>query len=95
MVGTSTIPLQLATPAVIPRDGQVLAMGPDGLIAVDGVTLGSGGPRTMINGTPISVGSGGVVIGSDTVSLPTVNGSASGTVSLFTGAAPKSAESSI
>lgn len=92
VIGTSTIPLPTPTSAVITTDGQVLTVESDGSIAVDGVTLSSGGPGTIINGTAVSLGSGGIVIGSDMIPLPTLKGSASSTLSLFKGAAPKSAE---
>ena len=63
-----------------------------GLIAVDGVTLSSGGPGTTTSGSPVNVGPGGLVIGPDKVSLPTVDGSTSSPVAPFAGSAPKSAE---
>ena len=92
LIGTSTIPLHIPTPAVITTDGQILTVEQGGLIAIDGVTLSSGGPRATISGTLVSVGPGGLVIGSDRVPLPTVNGSASSPVAPFAGSAPKPAE---
>lgn len=89
LIGTSTIPLQSPTATVITTDGQAFTVEQDGMIAVDGVTLSSGGPGTILNGTPIIFGSGGLVIGSDTVPLPTVNG----TAIPFTGAGSSSAKS--
>ena len=93
LIGTSTIPLQSPTPPIITTDGQAFTLEQGGLIAVDGVTLSSGGPGTILNGTPINFGSGGLVIGSDTVPLPTVNGIASSTFDAFRGAASRSAKS--
>ena len=92
LIGTSTIPLQIPTPAITTADGHVLTIEQGGLIAVDGVTLSNGSPRTTVSGTPISADLGGIMIGSDTVRLPTVNGSASSTMIPFTGAAMQSAE---
>ena len=92
LIGTSTVPLPIPTPAVVTTDGQVFTVEQNGLVAVDGVTLSSGGPGTTISGTPMSVGSGGLVVGSDTVRLPTANGSALSPVTPFQGSAPKSAE---
>lgn len=56
---------------------------------MDGATLSSGGSGITISGIPMSVGAGGFVIGSDTISLPTANASASGPIVPFKGAAPK------
>ena len=92
LIGTSAVPLPNATPAVVTTDGQVFTVEQNGLVAVDGVTLSSGGPGTTISGTPMSVGSGGLMVGSDTVRLPTANGSALSPVAPFTGSAPKLAE---
>ena len=92
LIGTRTVPLPIPTPAVITTDGQVFTVEQNGLVAVDGVTLSSGGPGTTISGTPVSVGSGGLMVGSDTVRLPTANGSALSPVAPFTGSASKSAE---
>ena len=94
LIGTSTIPLQQSTATVVTTDGQVFTIAQNGLIAVDGVILSSGGPGTTISGTPMSVGSDGIVIGSDRIRLPTANGSASSHVAPFTGSALKSAGSS-
>ena len=77
LIGTSTIPLHIPTPAVISTDGQIWTVEQGGLLAVDGVTLSSGGPGTTISGSPVNVGPGGLVIGSDKVSLPTVDGGSS------------------
>ena len=94
LIGTSTVPLQTPTPAIIATDGQFFTVEQGGLVAVDGVTLSSGGSGTTISGTPVSVGSGGIVMGSDTIPLPTISGSASSTVTPFTGAASRSVGSS-
>ncbi len=94
IIGMSTIPLQNPTPAVMSTDGVVFTVGQNGAVNVDGATLRSGGPGTVISGTAISVGAGGVVVGSDTVRLPSGNGSASSTMALFTGAASRSIEGS-
>lgn len=92
LIGTNTVRLPIPTPAVVTTDDQVLTVEQNGLVAVDGVTLSSGGPGTTISGTPMSVGSGGLMVGSDTIRLPTANGSAPSPVAPFTGSAPKSAE---
>lgn len=92
LIGTSTVPLPIPTPAIVTTDGQVFTVEQNGLVAVDGVTLSSGGPGTTISGTPMSVGSGGLLVGSDVVRLPTANGSAPSLVAPFTGSATKSAE---
>ena len=94
LIGSSTIPLQtpIPTPPVITTDGQVFTVEQGGLVAVDGVTLSSGGPGTTVSGIPMSVGSGEVVIGSDTVRLPTVSGSAFTPIAPFTGSASESAQ---
>ena len=92
LIGTSTIPLRTPTPAVMATDGQVFTVEQGGLVAVDGVTLSSGGPGTTIGGIPMRVGSGGFVIGSDTVRLPTVNGSASSPVAPFTDSASEATQ---
>ena len=92
LLGSSTIALPGAsTPAVVSTDGQVLTVEPNGLVAVDGVTLSSGGPGVTVSGTPMSVGAGGFAIGSDVVRLPGVNGSASGSVVQFRGSAAQAA----
>ena len=44
-------------------------------MVVDGVTSSSEGPGTTVSGAPLSLGSGGLMVGSDTVRLPTANGS--------------------
>ena len=89
VIGTSTISLETPTPAVITTDGQIFTVEGNGLIAIGGATLSSGGAGTIISGTPISVGPGGLAIGSETVPLPTGNRSAFSTVSLFTGTAAR------
>ena len=89
LIGTSTIPLQSPTAAIITTDGQTFTVEQGGMIAVGGITLSSGGPGTILNGTPITFGSGGLVVGSGTVPLPTVNG----TTIPFTGPAARSAKS--
>lgn len=73
-------------------DDQNLEVEQGGLIFVGGVTLSNGSPRTTVSGTPISAFLGGIVIGSDTVHLPTVDGPASSRMIPFTGAAIQSAE---
>ena len=42
------------TSAVISTDGQVFTVEQGGLVAVDGVTLSSGGPGTTISGIPMA-----------------------------------------
>ena len=73
-------------------DDHVLTIEQGGLIAVDGVTLSNGSPRSTVSGTSISAGLGGIVISSDTVRLPAVDGSASSMMIAFTGAAIQSAK---
>ena len=85
VIGISSIPPETRIPIVITTDGQTFTVNGDGLIAIGGATLTSGGAGTIISGTPISVGPSGLAIGSETVPLPTGNGSASNTLSVFTG----------
>lgn len=93
IVGTQTIPLTSPIPSIITTDGQIFTMEPNGAIHVDGATLSNGGSGTTINGTPMRVNSGGLVIGSDTISLPTTNASVSGLpITQFTGAASKTVD---
>lgn len=89
LIGTSTIPLLSPTPTIITTDGQTFTVEQGGMIAVSDITLSSGGPGTMLNGTPVIFGSGGLVLGSDTIPFPTING----TAVPFTGIASRSAES--
>ena len=93
LIGSNVILLQTPTPtsAVISTDGQVFTVELGGLVAVDGVTLSSGGPGTTISGISMSVGSGGVVVGSDTVRLSAIVGSAFTPGAPFTGSASESA----
>ena len=69
IIGTSIIPLQTPPARVVTTDGQVFTIEPSGLIAVGGITLSNGGPGTTISGTPMSVGSDGFVIGTNTIPL--------------------------
>ena len=72
VTGTSTIPLAQAgaSPVSLPSvGGQALTMGTEGGIVVVGSTLAPGQQATIL-GTPISVGTGNIVIGSSTISLP-------------------------
>ena len=92
IIGTNTIPLSSSTPSVITADGQIFTIEPNGAIDVDGATLSSGGSGTTINGVPMSVGAGGFLVGSDTISLPTANASASGSAVQFQGAASKAVD---
>lgn len=71
ILGSKTIPLSTPTPAVITTDGQVYTIESSGMIAVNGITLSSGGPGAKINGTPMSVGLGGFIIGTSTIPLQT------------------------
>lgn len=77
IIGTSTVPLNpsLPTASVITTDGQVVTVGGDGQVAVDGATLTSGGMGITISGIPMSVGSDELVMGNNTVSLPAFSGS--------------------
>ena len=93
IIDTNTISLTTSTFSIITTDGQAFTIEPNGVIHVDGATLSSGGSGITINGTSMSVNSGGFVLGSDRISLPTANVSASGTpITQFKGVAPKAAD---
>ena len=75
--GSDTIPLPAITPvakqSVLTTDGETITFLPGGQVAVDGQTLSIGEQATKANGgLPMSVGSSGLVIGSDTISIPTL-----------------------
>ncbi len=82
IIGTSTIPLltvpteQALPPSAASHEpttimGQVAQPVSNG-ISIAGVTLAPGAPPVTISGTPVSVGSSGLVIGSSTVPLAAV-----------------------
>ena len=70
VIGSDTITPQVPTPTALTTDGQTFTFEPSGLVALDGTTLSIGGPGTTVSGKAISVGIAGLIIGSDTVSLP-------------------------
>lgn len=71
IVGTSTISLPTITPAaVISVAGQAGTIDPDGNIIIAGMTLTPEAPAITLAGTPISLGSNGLVIGSSTLPMP-------------------------
>ena len=72
IIGTSTIPLQQTpAPSIITTEGQVFTLQNNGAIAVDGITLSNGSPATTINGTPLHLISSNLVIGTNSIPLPT------------------------
>lgn len=74
VIGTSTVPLS-PTPSIFTTDGHIFTAFDNGVVAVDGVTLSNSGSGTTIGGVPMKVQSGRLVVGSDTISLPTASGS--------------------
>ena len=73
--GSDTIPLlattRVATQSVLTTDGETITVLPSGQIAVDGQTLSVGEQATGAGGRLLmSMGSSGLVIGSDTVAIP-------------------------
>ncbi|KAL8718231.1 MAG: hypothetical protein Q9225_004603 [Loekoesia sp. 1 TL-2023] len=50
--------------------GHVIVQEPAGAVAIDGTILTSGGPPITISGTPVSLNPTAVVVGSNTISLP-------------------------
>ncbi|KAI9878889.1 MAG: hypothetical protein M1830_010245 [Pleopsidium flavum] len=57
-------------------DGHTIQSRPGGAIAVDGMSLSAGGPPITVSGTPVSLGSEGLVVGTATYTLsPSLAGS--------------------
>ena len=71
VVGSTTIPLQSPTPSVLTTDGQRFTFESNSRVAVGGVTLSFGGQGATMSGTPISLDSANLIIGSDTIDLQT------------------------
>lgn len=71
VIGSDTITPQNPIPTALTTDGQTYTFESSGLVALDGTTLSIGGPGTTVSGKPISVGTAGLIIGSDTVSILT------------------------
>lgn len=75
-IGSNIIPPPVSSLSVITTDGLKFTFAQQSQIAVDGTTLSIGGPGLTASGTPVSVGSGGLIIGSDTItplaSTPTI-----------------------
>ena len=78
VAGSSTIPLP-TEPATPPTSetfatlgsGEVLVAGPTGEIDIDGTPLIAGAPTTTIDGTPVALGTNGLlVVGASTISVP-------------------------
>lgn len=73
VIGTSTVPLSPAP--IFTTDGHIFTGFDNGVVPVDGITLSDGGSGMTIGGVPMKVQSGRLVVGSDTISLPTASGS--------------------
>ena len=75
IIGSSTIALQtlsspFPSPSVLTTDGATITLGPDSEVVIDGATLVPGGQATTLSdGRTVSVGSAGLVIGTDTIAL--------------------------
>lgn len=71
VVGTSTIPIPTPAPlAVYTAAGQAMSILANGDIIMSGTTLVPNAPGITIAGTPISLGTNGLVVGTSTVALP-------------------------
>ncbi|KAL8785001.1 MAG: hypothetical protein Q9195_008812 [Heterodermia aff. obscurata] len=88
VIGSDTVPLQTPTPTILTTDNQVLTLEPSGRVAVGGVTLSAGGPAATVSGASISVDASDIVIGTDTIPLPSGSGNGS-SVEGFTSAASR------
>ncbi|KAL8794952.1 MAG: hypothetical protein Q9195_002534 [Heterodermia aff. obscurata] len=73
-IASPIFPAATSSPSVLATDGQIVSSRPSTLIVIDGTTLSDGGPAATItaSGTVeiVSLGPGGLVIGSGTSSLP-------------------------
>ena len=75
IIGSSTIALQtlhfpFPSPSVLTTDGATITLGPHSQVVIDGTTLVPGGQATTLSdGRAVSVGSAGLVIGTDTIAL--------------------------
>lgn len=63
-----TLPLSVPAPSVLTIEGKMFTANPSGF-SIGGAELYSGGPRTTISGTPMSLGSAVIEIGTSIVSL--------------------------
>ena len=78
IVGTSTIPLPTQPPpAMITAAGQTVTALPNGNVVVAGTTLNPNAPGITVSGTPISLGSNGLVVGTSTIAMPSSQSSIS------------------
>ena len=94
-IAIPTLPAATSTPipSVLTTDGQIVTFEPSGLVAISGATLSAGGPGATItaSGTveKVSVGTNGLVIGSDTIPLPSKSAPTSSAVDVFKGGSGK------
>ena len=71
VIGSDTVPLPGPTLPAVTTNGVAVTFESNNQVAVDGQTLSIGGPAATVNGVPVSIGTAGVIIGSDTIPLQT------------------------
>ena len=77
VIASSTINLPATTAAqVLTAAGQTMTIGANGGVIIAGTTLVPNAPAVNIAGTRISLGPNGLIVGTSTISLPTVTPSA-------------------
>lgn len=91
IIGSDTVSLPALTtkdsarPTVLTTDGQTFTLKAGGGVAIGGVTLSAGGPAATVSGVYVSGGVSDLFVGSDSIPLPSGNGSATSSVDTFTG----------